>query len=148
MKSNKKLNILLNEIIGLKVKKTRLAANSLIIYIECEPGDKKGYSIWLEPTWHLTEEKVLLGSRQLQTDNDELFHKFAKILNKIHNLKIINISIIENSNDINILLEKNYSIKTFVADPTDPEIWHITDIKNKLKVYVSPTQFKIVQTKK
>jgi hypothetical protein len=50
----------------------RLAANSLLIYIDCEPGDKQGLTIWFEPTWQFCGPQVpLVGSRQAQIDDEE-----------------------------------------------------------------------------
>jgi hypothetical protein len=39
------------ELIGRSITFVRLACNSLLLYVECEPGDGRGLTLWLEPTW-------------------------------------------------------------------------------------------------
>src|SRR5262245_18894426 len=40
-------------LLGHAVSFRRLAGDSLLLYIECEPGDPSGITLWLEPVWHL-----------------------------------------------------------------------------------------------
>lgn len=41
--------LLKRRIVGHRVKYRRLACDSLLLYVECEPGDEKGVTIWFEP---------------------------------------------------------------------------------------------------
>jgi len=115
-----------------KVSFTRLAANSLIVYVECEPGDKKGVTIWFEPTWHFCGvEGVLIGSRQAQMDdepeNEEAFYRVAEPLRMLEGRKIESVVIEPRTFDLHVYVEGGYWIKTFVSDPTDDESWHIRE---------------------
>lgn len=117
---------------GHVVEYTRLAANSLLIYVECEPGDKKGVTIWFEPTWHLCgAEGVLLGSRQAQMDDesedDEAFHRLAEPLRVLEGKKIESVVVEPRTFDLHMFFEGDYWIKTFVADSTDEESWHMRE---------------------
>lgn len=59
-------------LVGHSITFTRLAANSLLLYVDCEPGDKSGFIIWFEPIWHMSApEGVLVGSQQAQGDSDD-----------------------------------------------------------------------------
>ncbi len=101
-----------------KVSYTRLAANSLLIYVECEPSDKKGSIIWFEPTWHFCGvERVLIGSRQAQMDdepeNEEAFHRVAEPLRILEGRKIESVVIEPRTFDLHMFVEGDYWIKTF-----------------------------------
>lgn len=59
-------------LIGRPIQFWRLAANSLLLYSDCEPGQARGYVIWGEPTWHFSApEGVLVGSRQVHGEGDD-----------------------------------------------------------------------------
>lgn len=119
-------------LIGHTVSFRRLAANSLLIYIDCEPGDQQGVTIWFEPTWHFCgPEGVLVGSRQAQVadapDADEVFARVAEPLDLLLGRAIESATIEQRTHDLSLALEGDYYIKTFVSDPTDDETWHIRD---------------------
>jgi hypothetical protein len=42
-----------HELIGSRITFVRLACNSLLLYVECEPGDGCGLTFWLEPPWRV-----------------------------------------------------------------------------------------------
>ena len=122
---------------------TRLAGNSLILYVDREPGDKSGFTIWLSPTWHVKGSTgVLVGSRQVQTDEDdngiEAFERGAQSLSALLNKKIIDLNIEPLTYDLQLHLDDNYWVKTFVSDPDDEESWRIRDIMAQLKLAGSP----------
>ncbi|OAB38589.1 hypothetical protein PMSD_06115 [Paenibacillus macquariensis subsp. defensor] len=118
-------------LIGKTINFTRLAGNSLIIYLDCIPGEDKGYSIWLEPTWHLHDEsKVIIGSRQLQIEDEKELVLISKPLNDLILKQIKGIEINSISKDLTVIIDQYY-LKSFVADPTDEYIWQIRDIGNK-----------------
>lgn len=118
----------------------RLAGNSLILYLECLPGETdKGASIWLEPTWHFRSfEKVLTGSRQAQTEDDEEREVLSHILGSMVKKRVKCIHIENGSNDLTIELEDGLYLKTFVSDPTDEESWLVRDHKQKTKIIGNP----------
>lgn len=52
-------------LIGCEITDFKLAANSLLIYVRCYPGDATGHILWIEPTWQFRGPgAVLAGSRQ------------------------------------------------------------------------------------
>ncbi len=124
-----------NGLEGHTISMTRLAANSLLIYVECEPGDKTGVTIWFEPTWHFAgPEGVLVGSRQAQMDDnpgdDEAFFRVAEPL-RLLEAKLIQSVIVEPiTNDLHVRVDSGYWIKTFASDPNDDESWHIRENSN------------------
>lgn len=146
MEPNEIFLSLLTALIGRVIRFNRLAGNSLIIYIDCEPGDESGLIIWFEPTWHMSSSSgVLIGSRQLQfsedIDEEEERSQMALIgapLNDIIGKPITTLEIAPRSNDLMLVVDNEYHIKTFVSDPTDDEIWHIRDKNRKLCLRMSP----------
>lgn len=120
---------------GHQITFTRLATNSLLIYVECEPGDKQGVTMWFEPTWHFAGPSgVLIGSRQAQMDDnpdDEVaFARVAEPLDLLQG-KLIQAVVIESiTYDLHVRIEGGFWIKTFASDPTDDESWHIRENAN------------------
>lgn len=120
----------------------------MILYLNGNPGDKHGYSIWLDPTWHYSDlNKVLTGSRQAQVEDGGDLNEIAKLMDDLHEKKVESISIDPISFDIHIMFEEGYSLKTFVADPTDDLTWFIRDGTNELKLQASPSGVDIIEDK-
>jgi hypothetical protein len=135
-----------SRLIGHRVSFTRLAGNSLLIYVDCEPSDNKGLTIWFEPTWHLGSPRgVLLGSRQAQVDGKEAHSRVAEPLDQLAGKAIEKVLIEEITFDLRVVFEGGYWITTFVSDPTDDESWHITDNSSKLQLFASPAGLQIVE---
>jgi hypothetical protein len=135
----------LNEIKSLEnmqVSFVRLAGNSLIIYLNCQPGEKdSGASVWLEPTWHFRNAKeVITGSRQAQTEDtmehEAISHKLGSMTLK----RIRCVTIESGSNDLTIELDDGLSIITFVSDPTDEESWYVKYHERKVKIIGNPME--------
>ena len=131
---------MINTLIGKQVVFIRAAGNSLIIYLESMPSEEKGFSIWLEPTWHLHDnKKVLLGSRQLQTDDNEELNEITRLLEDLYSKEVKEIEINRITNDITIKIEQ-YELKTFVADANDEYIWQLRDRKKKTILEANPNK--------
>ncbi len=131
------------DLVGRSIKFTRLAGNSLILYVDCEPGDKLGFTIWFTPTWHVKGiTGVLVGSLQVETDEDnngiEAFERGAESLLALRNKKILSLEVESLTYDLHLHLDGDFWVKTFVADPEDEKSWHIRDIKNKKYLIGSP----------
>ena len=117
-----------HRLIGHPVTFVRLAANSLLVYIDSEPGSVTGLTFWFEPTWHLVGPTgVLLGSRQSQIEDAEAHSKLSDMTLGLFDKKVEEISVVPLTYDLHVVLEGAYSITTFVSDPTDDESWHIRD---------------------
>ncbi len=135
------------ELIGRRITFVRLAANSLLLYVECEPGDKQGMVIWLEPPWHVSiPAGVVAGSRQAQGEGDdgatmeELNRVSEPICAALLNRPIIDVLIEDRSRSLALTIEGNNCARTFVSDPRDDECWHIRENATKLTVYGSPSK--------
>ena len=131
-------------LVGHRVSYTRLAGNSLLIYVDCKPGDSEGLIFWFEPTWHLGSSRgVLLGSRQAEVEDKESHTRVAEPLHQLRSKTVEKLSIEEFTFDLHVFLEGGYWIKTFVSDPADDESWHITDNASKLCLRASPSGLRI-----
>jgi hypothetical protein len=131
-------------LLGRPITFTRLAANSLILYVDCQPGDEGGLAIWFEPTWHMSSPKgVLVGSRQAQGKGEqgatkEELDEGGAPLRVLHGLPITAIEVDPRTNDLTLMVGGEYLVRTFVSDPTDDHSWHIRDNAKLLSVYGSP----------
>lgn len=133
------------ELVGRVISFVRLAANSLLIYVECEPGDDSGYVIWLEPTWHARgPDAVLAGSRQAQVDEDcaedqgAVLNAVARALDPLVGRKVESVRSEPITRDLVVGVEGGYEVRTFVSDPTDDHTWHIADNALRLSIYGAP----------
>jgi hypothetical protein len=72
------------DIVGRAITYRRLAANSLLLYVDSDPDDPTGYIIWFEPTWHVSSPKgVLIGSCQAQVETKEELSEAGKPLDQL-----------------------------------------------------------------
>jgi hypothetical protein len=129
---------LIGELIGHKVKFVRLAANSLLIYVDCEPGDEKGTTIWFDPPWHFSSpEGVLVGSRQAYDASEDkaALDKVSEPLQNIQGKVVDFIKLEPRSYD---LFEGDFWVKSFTADSEETDTWHIRDNTTGKRVVGSP----------
>jgi hypothetical protein len=119
-------------LIGHAVTFVRLAANSLLVYIDSEPGSGTGLTFWLEPTWHLLgPEGVAVGSRQAQVEDVVEHSKLSDLTAVLSGKRVEDVSVLPLTHDLRVSFEGPYVVETFVSDPTDDESWHIRDNKTK-----------------
>lgn len=134
----------ISSIIHKKINFIRLAGNSLIIYVNHEPGEMKGHTFWLDPTWHFrSSSKVLIGSRQVQIDDKEELDEIIKPFDSMVGREITNIFIEDITQDIQIHIDHEYVLKTFASDPSDDETWHIKDYERRVRIYGNPRKIEI-----
>jgi hypothetical protein len=139
LEAKAQFEIFARRLVGHRVSFTRLAANSLLIYIDCKPNENKGLTLWFEPTWHFGSLRgVLLGSRQAQVQDKKTHTLVAEPLNQLHGRAIEKVSVEDITFDLHISFEDGYWIKTFVSDPDEDESWHIRDNAKRLKLVASP----------
>ncbi len=153
MNLQNRLRHLQRHLVGRKVTFRRLVGNSLLIYLECEPGDKKGYAIWFEPCWHFCgPAKVLVGSYQSELaagpHQAAGFKKVAPLLDKLIGRKVVSVQVEPNSNDLKVVFKGNHWLKTFVDDPMSHESWHITDNASAFAIYASPSGLTLRKSRK
>ena len=122
------------DLVGRRVTFVRLAANSLLVYLECEPGDGFGVTFWLDPTWHVVSaEAVLAGSRQAQVEADDSSTELEKLtavqarLDPLIGRSVVSVGLEPVTNDLRLSIDGGFELRTFVSDPTDDHNWHIRD---------------------
>ncbi len=132
--------------VGRKVTYRRLAANSLMLYIDSAPDERTGYLIWFEPTWRVVSASgLLICSDQEIGERKEDLGRYGKPLSALLGRTVEEVIVDERSRDLIVTLEGGLEIRTFVADPTAEHIWHIDDQKLRVALYASATEFEIVQ---
>jgi hypothetical protein len=140
---------------GQSIRHFRYAANSLMVYLGCTPEDlgckvdDPGFIVWLEPTWHVCSfEDVIVGSREAQTDPEEgepNWDKLIELLNPLLGKRIEAVITDFRTNDLGLIIESGYLIRTFVSDAQDDHIWHIDDKSRRLALYADPHGLEIVE---
>ncbi|HSG38040.1 MAG TPA: hypothetical protein VLE27_00260 [Thermoanaerobaculia bacterium] len=141
---------LCSQIVGLSVRNRRLAGNTLIVYVECSPGDKSGYVLCLEPTWHMCDSQgVVAGSRQAQEEEPEEPGEptgFEMVADQIDNLvgkRIEQIDRDARTGDLTVQLEGGYLLRTFVCDPREERLWYIRDGQTKQTIHGDPKGLRV-----
>jgi hypothetical protein len=134
---------ILNKLIGKRIEQTRLAGNSLILYIQSTQGQNAGYSIWIEPTWHMhNDQRLLIGSRQLQVNCEDELNQLGEPLQGLISKQIGRIDINKITNDISIQID-HFFIHTFAVDPLDDFMWQIKDLESNKLIKASPKGIKL-----
>ncbi|HEX6899725.1 MAG TPA: hypothetical protein VF789_08430 [Thermoanaerobaculia bacterium] len=132
-------------VLGRPVTFRRLAANTLLIYIDNEPGDGTGVTFWINPVWHVREPgQVLAGSRQAQVDDEEEFYRLGERLDVLLGLTVQDVTIEPGTFDLTLALSGGYLVKTFVAQAARDESWHIRDNTTGSRLSGSPQGLRIV----
>ncbi|WP_165071447.1 hypothetical protein [Paludisphaera rhizosphaerae] len=138
-------------LVGGEVTFIRLMCNSLLIYVDCEPGDGQGLTLWLEPAWHVTTPQgVVAGSCQAQGEaevgrptREELDRVWDLLAPALLNRPIESIRINVRSQDLIVTVEGGNRVRTFVSNPEDDHTWHIRDNSTGLMVYGSPAGLEV-----
>ena len=126
-----------SRIVGRTVRRRRLAGNSLLVYIDTEPGDGTGLTLWFDPTWHLRDDThVLTGSRQAQHESDAAdpdagFNLAADAVDQLVGRTVIALEMSESTGDLTLSLDGSLYLCTFVSDPSTDQLWHIRDNATK-----------------
>lgn len=111
----------------------RLVTNSLLLYVDAEPGSETGVTFWLEPTWHFRgPDRVLTGSREAQTDPDASdpeagFRRASRAVDELLGRVLLEARVEEVTGDLLLDFDGRHLVRTFVSDPLDDELWHVRD---------------------
>jgi hypothetical protein len=139
-----------SRILARPVTRRRLAGNSLLVYIDGEPGSKTGLTLWLEPTWHLRDTtRVLTGSREAQHDEDAEqpdagFDRAAVAVDALLGTSVADVTVSPVTNDLVVTLTGGLTLQTFVSDPGAEELWHIRDNASGERLSGSPRGLRIL----
>lgn len=122
----------------------RLALNSLLIYFDCEPGDKEGFVVWLEPTRNLCQpDRLLVGSRDAQIEEgpgeaEELARVGELIREPLLGRRLEGMQLETPKYDLALVFEGGYRLRTFAAEANDDHSWHIRQLESDGALYGSP----------
>jgi len=142
------------ELIGRPITYVRLACNSLLLYVDCEPGDGQGLTLWFEPPWHVsTPAGVIAGSRQAQVQGDdgpteaELDRVSGPIADALLGQLITSVEVDPRSRDLLVAVANTFYVRTFVSDPEDDHLWHIRENATGLKLVASHADWRVLFNK-
>jgi hypothetical protein len=136
-----------DRLIGRPVSFRRLAGDSLLIYVDCEPGDQEGLTIWFDPIWHFRgPQGVLVGSMQAAetSESEGELDVVSACMDVLHQKPVEQIVIEPLTRDLRVTFAGGYCVETFVSDPTDGESWHIRDNATGVRLKGCPTGLSIV----
>lgn len=137
--------------IGRPVRSHRLAGNSLILYVDCEPADSAGLTVWIEPTWNLRDSaRVLTGSREAQhlpdaAASDAGFRRAAEAVATVQGRIVTDAALDRVSGDLTVRLDGGLMVQTFVSHPGDGELWHIRESASGARLSCHGHEFVRVQ---
>ena len=118
----------IDTIIGTNITFVRFACNSLLLYLDCMPGDRCGLIIWLDAPWQITDSKtVVLGSEQSEEDevgfDAHLEYRLA-VGKKLGRGKILSYEVDRISHSIQLITHA-FTIRSFTHHSDDDHLWHI-----------------------
>jgi hypothetical protein len=116
------------QLIGQSVSDRMLAANSLSIWVATSKADERaGWTIWLDPTWHVRGPSGLIaGSRQAQDEEDPGGWAAAtKAVDLLIGRTVEAIGVDGVTHDLTLTLSGGVVAQTFAADPRDDDQWRI-----------------------
>ena len=128
------------QIVGQQVTDRQLAANSLSIWIATAAGEAVGYTIWLEPSWHvLGPAGIIAGSRQAQDEEEPSgWAAVSDAIDQLVGRRVEALEVDARTGDLTVRLSGGYLARTFVSDPRDSRHWWITDRAGTRRVVGSP----------
>ncbi|MDB4908759.1 MAG: hypothetical protein JWO05_3543 [Gemmatimonadetes bacterium] len=138
-----------SRIVGGTVRARRLATNSLLVYIDAQPGEGTGFTLWFDPTWHLRDDaRVLTGSRQAQHDPDAAdpdagFNLAADAVDQLVGSTVVALEMSDSTGDLTLCLDGGLRLCTFVSDPLTDQLWHIRDNATKQRLVRSGESLEI-----
>jgi len=127
-------------LLGGTVRRRGLAGNSLLVYVDCTPGDGTGLTLWFEPTWNLRDaSRVLTGSRQADHDPDANnpdagFHIAADAIDVLVGRTVLALDVHTITGDLTVTFDEGLTLTTFVSDPSTEELWHIRDNETRQRL--------------
>jgi mycothiol synthase len=164
------LRKLRSSFLGRRVTFCRLVGNSLLLYIDCHPGDATtGHVVWLEPIWQVWSlGRVLVDSDfcSVQGDRDAgvtgalgvtfdyipsksfpaaKYERAGALLERLVGEPVTDLGVKPRSNDLTLKVGERLLIRTFLSDPTAWSNWHIDNLGRQVTLYGSPRGLEVVR---
>jgi hypothetical protein len=136
-------------IIGRPITFRRIAADSLLLYVDCEPGDDHGFAFWFNPPWHYCSAgRVLVGSNQTQPGRDgvwpttEELDRISARMRPLHGKAVTALEVDSWSHDLSLDIGSIHRVKSFADRPASRENWSIKDVAGCVYLVGSSTGLK------
>jgi hypothetical protein len=126
------LGELTSSLLGQQVAFTRVAGNSLLLYVGFEPGgpESNGIVVWFNPPWHVAGPSgVTIGSYPLSVashDGGEVFERACAPAELLRGQTITRVAVDDCASELSIAAGE-FVVRSFVDDPDDSELWQIHD---------------------
>ncbi|HQY23291.1 MAG TPA: hypothetical protein PLL45_00325 [Thermoflexales bacterium] len=140
----------LKRLIGKSLTFKRIAANSIILYFDGEPGDDTVRSIWLEPPWRYeVSGRVVIGSSDLwlhesdfssKEEMDAEWTRRCRLTDTVNDSPLEVVLIDSVSNDVMLRFAGGKVMRNFSNSGLHDIAWTFRDRTQKLLVEVSSKQ--------
>lgn len=114
-------------LVGRRVTDRQLAGNSISIWFDTEKGSSTGWTVWLEPTWHLVgPDGVIAGSRQAQDEEEETgWQAVTEAIDILMGRVLETLDIDQRTGDLVLGFSGGLVVRTFVSDPREDFLWRV-----------------------
>ena len=136
-------------VLGRPVSFRRLAADSLLVYVVAEPGEKTGVTFSFNPTWRLRgPDRVLTGSREAQHDPDSDdpdagFRRAADAVDALLGRIVTEVWVEPVTGDLHLTLEAGFTYVPSSPTRVSAELSHVRDNVADVVLYRSPAGYEI-----
>ena len=131
-------------LVGRVVAHKRLFLYTLQLYLEPDAGAARGPEIWCEPAWQLVGAAgAVAGSGAIEfdpdaPDPDTRARAVSEAAEVVCGLRVDDIELAPGTCELTIRLGPDWTLRTFVADPTEPEQWLLWDPPAGLRLRGGP----------
>ena len=137
-----------DQIVGQVVTDRQLAGNSLSIWVNMVPGDGgRGWTIWLDPSWHILDaDRVWAGSMQAGDEDEESgWREVTRIIGGLVGRTIERVEVEPVTGDLTVVLTGDVRVRTFASDPRETRHWCIKNHASGDAVVGSPQGLSLEQ---
>jgi hypothetical protein len=127
-------------LVGQRIAFTRVAGNSLLLYVGLEPGgpDTTGVVTWFNPPWQVSSPNgVILGSYPVSAashESREVFDSACAPAELLRGQPIASLVVDDRTSELT-LSAGEFVVRSFVDDPDDGELWQVHDRASGARVY-------------
>jgi hypothetical protein len=119
------------QLVGEHITDRQLASNTLALWVDhiSGDGDRRGWTLWIEPTWHIVNaDRVLAGSMQAQDEEEESGWKaVTDVADTLVGRAIASLTVESVTGDLVLGLSDGITVRTFASDPRETTHWRIKD---------------------
>ncbi|WP_435021544.1 hypothetical protein TA3x_002431 [Tundrisphaera sp. TA3] len=133
-----------DEVIGRPISFVRLVCDILLLYVDCDPGDGRGLTFWLNPPWEVSSpEGVVADSSQARSEDEEgpteeqLGRVSTPIRGELLGRPITELQVDRRTRSMTMNVAGGHVVRVLASDPEDDHLWHLRENATGLTLYAS-----------